>query len=202
MGTFNETIGAILSQLAEWLGIKPSEEHRLQRMEDRLAVAKADNVDRLEGIKEEIRVLESRARKKKREYDQAHGDTKRIVVGEIERVFRELDRLHGREKIISSNIEKTSIAQAKLGELRAARAQGVAEDELDAIAVDLQEAFEELKVSDRTARDLERVEYEAPEPSRVDVESRIAEVEGSKETSLELPEEMQKRLKELEAEEA
>ena len=201
MGNFAGKLGAVLSQLAEWLGIKPSEEHRLQRMGDRLATAKANNADRLESVKDEIRVLESRARKKKEEYDRAGGETKRIVTGEIERTFRELDRLRGQERIIGSNIEKISVAQAKLGELRAARTKGVEEAQLDDIAVDLQNAFEELKVTDSSARDLERVEYAAPEPKHVDAESRLEQVTGSKEASTELPEEMQKRLKELELEE-
>jgi len=201
MGNIPETIGEILSKLAEWLHLKPSEATRLRQVEDHLTRARADNADRLELVKEEIRALEARALKKKKEFDQARGDSKRIIGGEIERTFRELDRLHGRENIIASNMEKISITRAKLRELEAAQAQGVEEGQLDDIALELQDVFADLKVADRAAKDLERVEYEAPETAPVDVEKRMAAVGGDKEAQPELSAEAQKRLAELETEE-
>ena len=200
MGRFLDAISAVLSKLAEWLHLKPSEAHRLERMEEKLAGARRDNADRLEALKDEMRTLERRALHKKKELDQARGDSKRIVAGEIERVFRELDRLHQREKIIARNIEKVSIAQSKVGELRAAQAQGVDESQLDDLALELQQAFEELKVSDRAVRDLEQVEYEPPQATHVDVPERVAEVTGAKETASGLSEQTANRLKQLEAE--
>ena len=46
------------------------------------------------------------------------------------------------------------------------------------------------------------MEYEAPERSRVDVEQRMAEVQGEAVTQTGLSPETEKRLKQLEAEEA
>ena len=201
MGSFGETISAILSKLAQLLGIKPSEKRRTELMEQKLATAKASNVDRLETLKDKIRQFEAQALRKKKEFEASKGDTKRIVGGEIERLFRDLDRLHGQENVIAANIERISVAQAKLEEYRAAEAKGLEEGELDDIALELQEAFEELKVADRASRDLEGVEYHAPQVSPVNAEKRMAEVAGEQETETGLSAETEKRLKQLETEE-
>ena len=114
MGSFGDTISAILSRLAQLLGLKPSEKRRLELMEQKLAVAKASNVDRLESLKDKIKRLESQALRKKQELEAARGDSKRIVAGSIEQLFRDLDRLQGQEQIIRSNIERVSVAQDKV----------------------------------------------------------------------------------------
>lgn len=202
MVNFSEVISAILSKLAQLLGIKPSESQRLELMESKLGEAKATNVDRLEDLKREIRALEARALQKKREWVQAKGESRRIIAGEIERTFRDLDRLHGRERIISSNIDKLSLALSKIKELSVARAQGVEEGQLDELAVELQDVFADLKASDRAAKDLEQEKYEPLETSHIDVEERIAEVEGHKEAPSGLSEKTLRRLKQLEGEEA
>ena len=201
MGSFGQAISAILSKLAQLLGIKPSDKRRTELMEQKLAAAKASNVDRLEALKDKIKQFEGQALRKKREHDLAKCDSKRIVGGEIERLFRDLDRLHGQENVIASNIERISVAQAKLDEFEAAQAKGLEEGELDDIALELQEAFEGLKVADRASRDLERVEYQAPETNPVDVNRRMAEVAGEQETLAGLSAETEKRLQQLEAEE-
>ena len=97
MGNFEESISAILSKLARFLGIKPTDKRRIEIMEQKLAAAKAGNVDRLEALKDKIRQFEAQVLHKKKEYESARGDSKRIVGGEIERLFRDLDRLHGQE---------------------------------------------------------------------------------------------------------
>ena len=202
MGSFGDTLSAVLSRLAQWLGLKPSEKRRLELMEQKLAAAKAGNVDRLEGLKEKIRLLEGQALRKKKELETARGDTKRIVAGSIEQLFRDLDRLQGQEQIIRSNIERVSVAQAKLQELKVAQEAGVEEGQLDDIALDLQDAFAGLKATDREAAGLEQVAYEAPQRSRVDIEQRMAEVAGEAVNTTGLSPETEKRLKQLESEEA
>jgi hypothetical protein len=202
MGNVGDAIAAILSRLAQLLGLKPSEKRRLELMEQRLVAAKASNVDRLEGLKDKIKLLESQALRKKKELEGARGDSKRLVAGSIEQLFRDLDRLKGQEQIIRSNIERLSVTQAKLQELSVAQETGLEEGQLDDIAVDLQEAVAGLKAADREATDLARVEYEAPERSRVDIEQRMAEVQGETVTQTGLSPETEKRLKQLEAEEA
>jgi len=200
MASFGETISAILSKLAQLLGLKPSDKRRTELMQQKLATAKAANIDRLEALKDNIRQFEAQALRKKKEYEASKGDTKRVVGGEIERLFHDLDRLRGQENVIASNIERISVAQAKLEEYQAAQAKGLEEGELDDIALELQEAFEGLKVADRASRDLEDVEYQAPQRSPVDAEKRMAEVAGEQETSDGLSAETEKRLKQLEIE--
>lgn len=201
MGNFGETISDTLSKLAQLLGIKSSDKHRIELMKQKLAASKARNVDQLEVLKDKIKQFETQALRKKKEYEAAKGDSKRIVGGEIERIFRDLDRLQGQENVIASNIERISVAQAKIEEFKAAQVRGLEESELDNIALDLQEAFEGLKVADRASKDLERVEYHAPEVSQVNAEERMAEVRGDKETTTGLSIEIQKRLEQLETEE-
>jgi hypothetical protein len=202
MGSFGDAISAVLSRLAQLLGLKPSEKRRLDLMEQKLAAAKAGNVDRLEGLKERIKLLEGQALRKKKELEAARGDSKRIVAGSIEQLFRDLDRLQGQEQIIRSNIERVSVAQAKLQELKVAQETGLEEGQLDDIALDLQEAFAGLKATDREAAGLEQVAYDAPQRSRVDIEQRMAEVAGEAANTTGLSPETEKRLKQLESEEA
>ncbi len=202
MGSFGDAISEILSKLAQLLGLKPSEERRVDLMEQKLTASRAGNVDRLEALKDKIRLLESQALRKKKEFEAAHGDSKRILGGSIEQAFRDLDRLQGQERIISNNIERISVALAKIQEWKDARRTGLEEGQLDELALNLQEAVDGLKATDREAADLERVEYEAPKRSRVDVEERMGELQGEAATKTGLSPETEKRLKRLEAEEA
>lgn len=198
MSGFSETISDILSRLAEMLGLKKSEAARFEEMGHKLGEAKADNNDRLGSLKDEIRVLTTRARKKGQEFEEAHGDVRKIISGEIERTFRELDQLQKREKIIGANLDRIATTQAKLLELQDAQAQGVEQDDLDDLALELQDAFSELKVADRVTRDLEQVEYEPEERQAVESEPQVTEPPGQREIQPQLPSDLEKRLAELE----
>jgi hypothetical protein len=202
MGRFADALSAVVSRLAQLLGLKPSETRRLELIEQKLDAAKAGNADRLEAIKEKIKLLEAQALRKKKELETARGDSKRILAGSIEQLFRDLDRLQGQEQIIRSNIERASVAQAKLQELKVAQETGLQDGQLDDIALDLQEAFAGLKAADREAAGLEQVAYQAPKRTRVDVEERMAEVAGEAVRTTGLSPETEQRLKQLEAEEA
>ncbi len=172
----------------------------LDGMEDKFVAARRDNEDSVHSLKDEIKTLEARALQKKRELDQVHGDSKRIVVGEIERVFRDLDRLRGRENVVGANLERIGVALAKVGEAKAALRAGVSEEQFDDIALEIQDLFGTLKMLDRAATDLDREKYEAPVTSKVDVDQRMAEVQGAEKASVVLSPETEKRLKELETE--
>jgi hypothetical protein len=174
----------------------------LEAIEDKFISAKRDNEDGLHSLKDEIRTLEARALQKKRELDQAHGDSKRIVVGEIERVFRELDRLRGRENVVAANLDRIGVALAKVGEAKAALRAGVSEEQFDDIALEIQDLFSTLKTLDRAATDLDREKYGAPAASKVDVDQRLGEVQGAEKAPAALSADTEKRLKQLEAEEA
>jgi len=198
MSKLTETLSSILEKIAEWLGIKPSQAKRLELLEQELNAARAANADKLEALKDEIRSLEHRALQKKKEADTARGDVKRLIIREIEQIFRDLDRLRERETVLTANLERISLAISKVRVLVDAEESGMKEGQLDDIALDLQEVFAQLKASDREARDLENVRYEPLERATVDVSQRVGELEGAKETSAELSESTLKRLKELE----
>ena len=168
----------IIAKLLELLGLKKTESKNYEAMEQKLRATKATNVDRLEGLKEQIGVLERKVKVKKKEYDAAAGDTRRIIGGEIERLFVELDRLQNRETILGGNIDKVGLAIAKVSEMRDAQAQGLDEEMLDDIAVELEDIFAELKVTDRAATGLEKTTYEARKEEKVDIESRMADLES------------------------
>lgn len=191
---------SFLSKLAEVTGLKTSETEKLNKMEEKLRTSKAANIDKVEELKLQIKRLESQALKKKQEYDKATGATKRLVGGEIERIFNDLDRLKGRETIIVRNIEQVSVAIAKIEELKAAQSHGVEEDVFDDLALDLEDIFGELRSTDRAAEGLSKVNYDAPEKEAMNIESRLESLDVDKVASEDTPS-FEKRLKELEAEE-
>lgn len=200
MASFGDSISAGFSRLAGFFRLKATGKTRMEQMEKKLAASKAGNVDRLEALKQNSARLESMVLAKKKEYDAATGERRNIIAKEIERLFRELDRLHSREQIIAANTERISAAWAKLEEYRAAQESGLSESDLDDLALELQDAFDNLKQVDRAGKDLEQVAYQAPESAAVDVEQRMTEVAGEQDEAVadSLAPETAKRLKELE----
>jgi hypothetical protein len=173
---------------------------RLDAMAAKFISAKRNNEYSFESLKDEMRLLESRARQKKRELDQARGHSKRIVVGEIERVFREMDRLRGRENIIAANLDRIGVALAKVGEAKAALRADVSEEQFDDIALEIEDLFDTLKALDVAATDLAGEKYEAPVASEEDVDQRVANVQAAEKAPVVLSPETEKRLEQLEAE--
>jgi len=194
-------ISDLLARLLELLGIKKSDSAKYQRMEEKLRETKAAYTDRLESLKEQILVLERKAVDKKKEYDAAKGRVKQVVTGEIDRLFKELDRFKENEAIIGQSIDKVSLAISKLESIKDASRPGVSEDIFDDLGVEFQDILADLKTTDRAAKDLERVSYEAPKTEQVNVASRMAELEeqteSAPETATELPKSTVERLKEL-----
>jgi hypothetical protein len=199
MSSQHNVLGDILARIAEWLGLKPSEAKRVDLVEAKLRNAVRLQTDRMEGLKQEIKKLEHQALHKKTEMEETKSPgTKRIIVGEIERLFKALDRLHGREQIVTSGLDKLTLALAKVEELRAARTEGAEAAALDDIGLDLETAVDELKQADIAAGDLERVSYESPDTGRVNVAERMAEAAGETAATARLSAETERRLKELE----
>lgn len=194
-------IPELLERLLELLGIKKSDAAKYQRLKEKISTAKATKVDQLESLKDQHLTLERKALEKKKEYDAAKGDVKRIIAGEIERIFKELDRLKGREAIIGQGIDKLSLAAVKIDEIIAGAGEDIGEDIFDDLAVELEDTFAGLKRTDRAAKGLEEVSYEAPQAARIDVESRLSALDGTKEAAPELSPSTQQRLKELAGEE-
>jgi hypothetical protein len=196
-----ETIRSLLARLFGGSGA-PRRVSALETMEASFTASKRDNADSLEALKEEIRTLESRALQKKQEFERSHGDSRRVVAGEIERIFRDLDRLRGRETILGKNLDRIAVALDKIHEAKAAMQAGVTDEQFDEIALELKDLFATLRQSDRAARDLEREKYEVAEPAPVKTEQRLAELTEEAKTPITLSPETEQRLKKLEAEEA
>jgi hypothetical protein len=196
-----ETIRSLLARLFGGSDA-PRRVSALETMEASFTASKTDNADSLEALKEEIRTLESRALQKKQEFERSHGDSRRVVAGEIERIFRDLDRLRGRETILGKNLDRIAVALDKIHEAKAAMQAGVTDEQFDEIALELKDLFATLRQSDRAARDLEREKYEVAEPAPVKTEQRLAELTEEAKTPITLSPETEQRLKKLEAEEA
>jgi hypothetical protein len=196
-------IGDVLGQILAFLGIKESKDNKYEVALRKLDETKALNHDKIGLLKEQIGVLERRAQLQKKEYDQAHGPKKKIVEGEIERTLNELDRLHERNKILGSNIDKLDKFIAKIEELKAAQDRGVEEEDVDTLAVDLDDEFADLKDVDKAVDDLEKIIYRAPQERSINAVNRFRDIEGASEedpSESTLPEATVARLKALAAE--
>lgn len=173
------TLSDLLTGLLERLGLKTfQKKKKFQRMEQSLREKKALNEDRLDSLKDQIERLERNVLFKKREYDAAKGDTKRIVGGEIERLFKELDRSRGQEEILARNIEQITLALAKQAEIKAALDSSVDEGAFDELALELQDVIGELKAADQAAKELETMQYAASRTDSVDIDARMASLEA------------------------
>ncbi len=190
----------IIAKLLELLGLKKGDAQKYDQTERQLRSAKATNTDRLENLKEKIAALEHQAKAQNAKYKTANGDTKRIIGGEIERTCKDLDLLQGQETIISQNLGILSLALAKLDEWRVAKEQGVDEDMLDSLAIELEDVFADLKATGRTAKGLEGVHYEAPQAKQMDIDGRMAELQGEAPASEGLSQSTAERLKALDEE--
>ncbi len=188
-------------KLLEWIGIKDSEAVTLRKLKDKLISDKASNVDKIEAMKEEIKLLERQAVSKKAEYEAAKGNIRRIIAGEIEQLFSNIDRLKTRENIILQNIDKISVALTKIEELVAAKEHGLDSDVFDDMASELEDKFDDLKTADKAKDDIEKIRYEPRRSEKTDVEPRLSELNGEKEPPKELSQSAQQRLKELVGEE-
>ena len=197
MAGIGEIIGNILERLNEWFRGKPAEAIRWQQELTRLATERAEIGDGLEDLKSHIRTLETRALKKKEELDRAHGDSRRIVVGEIERTFRELDGLREREQILGANMERNATARVRIQALLDALRQGMSEDRLEELALAREEAFDALRAKDRGVRNLGRQTYAPPDAQPVEVGERLDETAGKRESQPALSPDAAQRLAEL-----
>jgi uncharacterized protein YhaN len=192
----------VLSNLLVMVGLKPSEARQMQRLREKLKAARAANTDRIEDVKAEIRQYQTRLKKLAKEHEAALGDGKRPVAREIERAVRDLDRLRGREEILHGNLEKISLALSKTQELAAAKEQGLDEEAIDSLTLDIEDAFADLRRTDRAAEGLERAKYSGRDAEPVDADQRVAELDrgepAARDRGADLSPEARRKLKELE----
>lgn len=203
MENFSEFVSGLASKLAEGLKLKPTDKERLRQFKEKFTQDRDDHQDSLEALKDVIVEIEAQIKRKKAKYDDAHGLVKKTIGQEIEQAFRELDRKEAQGKLILRNIEVTSVTLDKIRELEEAANRGVKESDLDGIAVQLEEAFDDAKQTDEALRDLEGVNYKGLEKEPMDIDRRLGELSGSKEpkkSETGLSDSTMERLKQLEKE--
>ena len=198
MEHFNDLLSSIASRLRQGLGLQPSDQRQLEAWKAKYAQDKADNQDRLESVKDEVRQLEARILQKKAKFDQSHGPVQKIFGAEIEQAFRELDRKEKQVKIIVDGIEAVSIALDKVKELEHAKAHRLEEGELDQAAILAEDAIEENKQVLDALKDLQKLEQGGLETEPMDVEKRMRQMTGGAERDTGLSEKTLERLKQLE----
>jgi hypothetical protein len=198
MEHFNDLVSSIASRLRRGLGLEPSDQQQLDGWKTRYAQDKADNHDRLEALKDEVRQLEARILQKKGKFEQARGPVRKIIGAEIEQAFRELDRKEKQVRIIVDNIEALSIALDKIKELDHAKARRLTEGELDQASILTEDTIEENKQVVGALKGLQDLDHGGLETEPVDVEERLRQLAGPAETDAGLSEKTLERLKQLE----
>ena len=198
MENFNDLIGSIASRLKRGLGLKPSDEKQLAAWRTKYSQDKADNQDRLESVKDEVRQLEARILQKNAKLEQSHGPLQKIIGAEIEQAFRELDRKEKQVRIIMDSIEAVSIALDKVKELEHAIARHLKGDDLDKVSTLTEDIIDENKQAVSALEDLRRLEHGGLETEPVDVERRLRELTSPAEKETGLSEATRERLKQLE----
>jgi hypothetical protein len=198
MENFNDLISSIGSRLKRGLGLKPSDEKQLAAWRTKYSQDKADNQDRLESLKDEVRQLEARILQKKAKLEQSRGPLQKIIGAEIEQAFRELDRKEKQVRIIIDSIEAVSIALDKVRELEHAIARHLKGDDLDKVATLTEDIIEENRLAVSALEDLQRLEHGGLETQPMDVEGRLRQLTGPAEKETGLSEATRARLKQLE----
>ena len=200
MGRTGETLSDILAQAATLLGLKPSEARKLELIQEKLRVEKTRYQDKVSDLKDEVKRLESIAMRKKREMDDARGQTKRLVAREIEQVLRERNGLQEKVALWFSRLEKVTLLLRKLelaGEIESA--EKVDLEELADIASErMEELIDIEKRADRATEDLEGLTYEEPARQQMDIAAELGETEDPSDAPPLLSEQAMKDLADLE----
>ena len=181
MDNLTEFLGSVASKLKTGLGLKPSDLAQLQDWSRRCEQAVRDNQDKWESMKNEIRKIELRLRKKKQEMDDSHGLVRRMVEEEIEKLFAQLDRKETQIRLLRRNSDTLEITLDKIREVEHATDKSMSEHDLDMLAVKLEEAFEELTQVDSALSGLRTVDYPSPERPASDVSARLSRLDEPEE---------------------
>lgn len=194
---FSDFISSVAVRVSQGLGFKPTESKQLKNWQLSFEQQQRDNHDRWEALKQDIHRIESQILKRKAEYDSAHGMVREMVGEEIKLLFADLDRKQAQIKILRRNIDALSVTLDKIRELEQAAAKCVGEDQLDAIAVRLEEALDEVKQADAALEGIEQIQYEGPGRAAMDIKKRTEELKESGEKPTGLSESVQERLNQL-----
>ena len=158
-------VGSLLSRVAAWLHLTPSEAQDKQRVlaalkkrEEELTIHRANNNELIEEEKVIIRRLQARARKLHEEYKTSDPVSQELVVGQIEGTFEDLDRRKPSWAALLQNLSRLTRVISNIAEIRASLAMGITEDEITDLALDKEEAVDAARRADDAMRDLEGIE--------------------------------------------
>ncbi len=169
---------SVFSKLGEKLGLSKSEAKLQEERLEQVAARKRKCHDRLEALKERIKLLENRARKKQEELKATKGPRRNIVLNEAKQLLRELKKLGGEEKILIGQLNKLTTIEARISEIQVAGEVAVDETMVDDVALGLEEAHEQLEAEDRAIKDLEKISYGGfEEEDEEDIEAELAALE-------------------------
>jgi len=169
---------SVFSKLGEKLGLSKSEAKLQEERLEQVAARKRKCHDRLEALKERIKLLENRARKKQEELKATKGPRRNIVLNEAKQLLRELKKLGGEEKILIGQLNKLTTIEARISEIQVAGEVAVDETMVDDVALGLEEAHEQLEAEDRAIKDLEKITYGGfEEEDEKDIEAELAMLE-------------------------
>ncbi len=143
-------------------------------IEQKLRAMKIENVNNFDELKKKIQHLEAKIVRKKTEYDTSRGSVKQMVMLEIEQMFKELDSLKQNQLILNRNINKITQEISKLEQIRDSGLQGLNQEEIDQLALNLEDNFSKLQELDLVSKDLERVIYHHKEENQSELLERLS----------------------------
>jgi hypothetical protein len=170
-------------------------------IEQKLRAMKIENVNNFDELKKKIQQIETKIVLKKTEYDTSRGSVKEMVMLEIEQMFKELDSLKQNQLILNRNINKITQEISKLEQMRDSGLQGLNLDEIDQLALNLEDNFSKLQEVDLVSKDLERVVYHHREENQPELLERLSALAEDSVLEKEIPISHTHKLKDLLAEE-
>lgn len=179
METIRDLVGSVLSRVAQGLKLNPSELEKIRAWKTKLEQAKRDNHDRVQDFKDGLRELEARVLKLHGEHQrESSGGLRRVVAREMDQACSELELKEERLDLLFANIERQAAALEKIAQLEETSRHGVSEAQADELAIQLEEAFDDLEQADEAMRGAQSVTYRRKESGKVDVAKHVRQIRG------------------------
>lgn len=144
-----------LANLAKQGGIDVK---RLRKLKEKYSIARRDYNDIVNDALEQIQILEGKAVRLKREYDNASKRQKSSVASKIERIFQRMDAEQKKVDVANSNIGGLNQAIDKIDQIIIAAGRKASEEELDEVAVQGEEVAEDTEAFLEAAEDLSSID--------------------------------------------
>lgn len=199
MSQFEEKSPSFADKIKGLFGFKTSQDDKYKKLRENLVQSRITNEERFESLKKDIQRLGNRAVQKNIEAEASGPDVRKLIIHEIEQIFRDIDNLQGQQNIIIGNLRRISLQISKIDEIMAAKIRGADSKTLDALLIDFQELTKDMRGNDITTSFLEKECYELPEEEETarNIHERLSDIQGVADTSGAMPESIQKRLQEL-----